>query len=105
MSKEIQKNNKYEITENDKDEIINQTKGYSGSDLIGVCREAAMMPLRDVDDIYNLNIESLREVMLKDFLCSIKLVKPSVNEKTLTHFVQWNKDYGSFQFDEKDLEN
>jgi len=73
--------------------------------LIGVCREAAMMPLRDVEDIFNIQVENLREVILKDFVTSIKLVKPSVNEKTLCHFKQWNHEYGSFQFEESDLDS
>ena len=64
-----------------------------------------MMPLRDIDDIFNIKIEHLREVCLKDFENSIKLVKASVNEKTLSHFQKWNTDYGSFQFDDQDLDS
>ena len=102
LEKERKNNNKYDITEEDIDDIINRTKGYSGSDLINVCKEAAMMPIRSIEDITNCKLEHLRGVNKKDFDEALANVKPSINEKTIEQYVIWNKTYGSFQFEDKD---
>lgn len=102
LRKEQEKNNKYDITEKDIEMIISMTKGYSGSDMISVCREAAMMPIRSIDDISNLQVDQLRSVSVDDFKFSIENVKPSVSDKTIGQYVQWNHEFGSFQFEDKD---
>ena len=102
LEKERKSNNKYEITDEDIDDIINKTKGYSGSDLINVCKEAAMMPIRSIEDITNCQVEHLRGVNKKDFDEALFNVKPSINEKSIEQYVEWNKNFGSFQFEDKD---
>ena len=102
LEKERKNNNKYDITENEIDDIINKTKGYSGSDLINVCKEAAMMPIRSIEDITNCQLEHLRGVTKNDFDEALLNVKPSINEKTIEQYVEWNKNFGSFQFEDKD---
>ena len=94
--------NKYDISNDDIEEIVKRTKGYSGSDLINVCKEAAMMPIRNIVDICNVDQGSLRGVCFKDFLESLDNVKKSVSEKTIGQYVTWNKEFGSFQFEDKD---
>jgi SpoVK/Ycf46/Vps4 family AAA+-type ATPase len=105
ISKEREKKSKYDIDEGDMEEILQRSKGYSGSDMINVCREAAMMPIRSVEDIFNLQVENLRDVNKGDFLTALNMVKPSVSEKTITQYIDWNRDFGSFQFDLKEIEN
>ena len=95
----------YELDEEAVTSLVNRTKGYSGSDMMSVLREAAMMPIRNIDDINNVQLDNLRGVNVKDFMDAIELVKPSVSEKTIAQYVQWNKDFGSFQFDEKENDN
>ena len=102
LEKERKSNNKYDITDEDIDDIINKTKGYSGSDLINVCKEAAMMPIRSIEDITNCQVEHLRGVNKKDFDEALFNVKPSINEKSIEQYVEWNKNFGSFQFEDKD---
>ena len=102
LEKERQNNNKYDITEDEIDDIINKTKGYSGSDLINVCKEAAMMPIRSIEDITSCQLEHLRGVTKNDFDEALFNVKPSINEKTIEQYVEWNKNFGSFQFEDKD---
>ena len=101
LTKEKEKNNKYDIEDKDIDEIVELTKGYSGSDMINVCREAAMMPIRSIEDISNLQLEHLRGVNKSDFIHSVENVKPSVSDKTIGQYIEWNKEFGSFQFEEK----
>lgn len=95
----------YEINEDSINSIVSKTKGYSGSDMMYVIKEAAMMPIRNIEDIYNIQLSNLRKVNSKDFYDAIDIVKPSVSDKTISQYVQWNKDFGSFQFEEKDSEN
>ena len=102
LEKERKNNNKYDITEEDINDIINRTKGYSGSDLINVCKEAAMMPIRSIEDITNCQLEHLRGVNKNDFDEALANVKPSINEKSIEQYVEWNKNFGSFQFEDKD---
>ena len=102
LEKERENNNKYDISEEDIDDIINKTKGYSGSDLFNVCKEAAMMPLRCIEDIINCEKENIRGVNKKDFDEALVNVKPSINEKSIEQYVEWNKNFGSFQFEDKD---
>ena len=102
LEKERKNNNKYDITDADIDDIISKTKGYSGSDLINVCKEAAMMPIRSIEDISNCQLEHLRGVNKNDFDEALFNVKPSINEKSIEQYVEWNKNFGSFQFEDKD---
>lgn len=96
---------KYDITEEELKEVINRTKGYSGSDMMGVCREAAMMPIRNIEDIFNLQLDNLRGINQEDFISALTVVKPSVSEKTINQYEQWNSEFGSFQFDYKEHNN
>ena len=102
LEKERKNNNKYDINENDILDIVNRTKGYSGSDLINVCKEAAMMPIRSIEDITNCVLENLRGVNKNDFDEALATVKPSINEKSIEQYIDWNKNFGSFQFEDKD---
>ena len=102
LEKERKSNNKYDITDEDINDIVSKTKGYSGSDLINVCKEAAMMPIRSIEDITNCQVEHLRGVNKSDFDEALFNVKPSINEKSIEQYVEWNKNFGSFQFEDKD---
>ncbi len=103
IKKEFENNNKYDIKENEMNEILKITKGYSGSDLMGVCREAAMMPIRSIEDILEVDLNNIRDVNLNDFQEAVNLIKPSVSEKNIGFYMEWNKNHGSFQFNEKDV--
>ena len=102
LEKERKNNNKYEINENDIDDIVNRTKGYSGSDLINVCKEAAMMPIRSIEDITNCQLEHLRGVNKQDFDEALTTVKPSINEKSIEQYMEWNRNFGSFQIENEE---
>jgi len=40
------------------------TRGYSGADLKSLSAEAAMIPLRSIDDIANVDIANIRALTL-----------------------------------------
>ena len=46
------------------------------------------MPIRSIEDIYNIQLDNLRGVNVQDFFEAINIVKPSVSEKTISQYVQ-----------------
>lgn len=90
--------NPHQINLDDKsiDELVALTKGYSGADLKALSTEAAMIPLRSIEDIANVDINNIRPLNLDDFKEALKNVKATVNSDDLEKFMEWNKKYGSF---------
>ncbi len=58
----------------DIDNLAERTEGYVGADIEGVCREAAMIALRD--DLH------VKNVKMEHFLSALEVVKPSVDKET-----------------------
>ncbi|MBU0457619.1 MAG: CDC48 family AAA ATPase [Nanoarchaeota archaeon] len=57
----------------DIDKLANKSKGYVGADIEGICREAAMIALRE-------DIKS-KEIKMEHFLKALDVVKPSVDKE------------------------
>ena len=94
-----------QMSEEEIDKLILLTKGYSGDDLKALSTEAAMMPLREITDVQNCEVGSIRPLKLKDFEEALKNVRMSVNQKDLNHFLDWNDSYGSFPIKEEDIKD
>ena len=87
----------------DFEELVRQTKGYSGADLHILCSEAALAPLRSLSDIRCVAAETLPPISLQDFLLALQAVRPSVASRDLEGLQRWNAEFGSFQMDQGDL--
>src|SRR3990167_4298780 len=61
------------------DALADLTEGYSGADLEGVCREAAMLSLRE-------NLEA-KEVFTKHFEAALENVKPSLEKEEIERHI------------------
>ena len=61
-----------------------------------------MMPIRSIEDITNCQLEHLRGVNKKDFDEALITVKPSINEKSIEQYMEWNKNFGSFQIENEE---
>ncbi|MFX1351343.1 MAG: AAA family ATPase [Promethearchaeota archaeon] len=81
----------------DFDELATLTEGYSGSDIALICRDAAMMPIRELDTAGTLTRKDItvRPVDREDFIKSMKKIKPTVSPDELQKYEEWTKDYAS----------
>ncbi|XWS08304.1 hypothetical protein CRYUN_Cryun41cG0068200 [Craigia yunnanensis] len=101
----MEKGRGYGLSELELDLICNLTDGYSGADMKNLVKEAMMGPIRDAvrddnngKDIRELEPEDLRPVALQDFKNALKKVRPSVSQKELVAYVEWNAKFGSMSF-------
>ncbi|CAL1270402.1 unnamed protein product [Larinioides sclopetarius] len=92
------KAHEHELSENDLQRICDETKGYSGSDVTHLCKEAAMGPIRCIgpENIKTVSLDQVRPINLNDFLDALKQVRASVAQDDLDYYMEWNKKFGSF---------
>ncbi len=84
------------LSDDDISWICEQTDGYSGADVDNLCREAALGPVRSVQDLSAINQEDdLRAVIRVDFADALTQVRASVSAKDLELYLDWNEAYGS----------
>lgn len=81
---------------------MQETDGYSGSDMHNLLKEAVMNPLRtlmqSIDDyskIDTINKDDIPPVRLQDFRTAMRHIRASVRPEDVTVFEDWNKDHGS----------
>lgn len=83
--------------------VVAATAGYSGSDLMHLCRDAALGPVRDAmqavridgGEIPEVRASDLRPIGLRDFAEALQHVRPSVNGSDLAAYEEWDAEYGS----------
>lgn len=95
MVKQLVSKYRHNIDESGLNEIAESTKGYSGSDMFNLCREASMEPLREIKDINNFNPADAREINVLDFINAMKQIRKSVSENDLEGYLKWNEQFGS----------
>jgi len=67
------------------DELVSKTEGYVGADIESVCREAAMLALRE--DM------TARDVKMKYFMEALKKVRPSASKDIEAMYQQFNENF------------
>jgi SpoVK/Ycf46/Vps4 family AAA+-type ATPase len=92
---------RYELTPEQVAVIVERSKGYSAADMHNLIVEAAMAPLRSVD-IMMATAENLRAVSYDDFLSALKTVKSSVSGEEVERYRNWNKKFGSTEFEQEE---
>ena len=85
---------KSELTESDIGEIAKKTDGYSFADLMAVCQEAAMEPMRTLDytQLATLKKENVPVLCAKHFDVALSKVPKSVSKKSIMDYERWNSD-------------
>jgi SpoVK/Ycf46/Vps4 family AAA+-type ATPase len=86
------------------EQLAEMTEGYSGSDLQVAMREASMMPMRRLLDIFspqqilemktNGNI-SVPRVTMNDFILAVQNTRPSVAANSIGRFKSWEEEFGN----------
>lgn len=76
-------------------ELAKLSEGYVGSDIAMVCREALMMPIRELDAAGALSDKNVkvRPVNRQDFLEALRGVKPVVSPSELIKFKDWAEEF------------
>ncbi|CAH0395767.1 unnamed protein product [Bemisia tabaci] len=84
------------LSERELTQVAKMTEGYSGSDLTGLAKDAALAPIRELqfDQVKNMDPCKVRKITFQDFVESLKRVRRSVSPSTLTAYEKWNQDYG-----------
>jgi len=77
-------------------DIITKTKGYSGSDLTQLCKDAAMGPIREKGaDIMNMTHAQLPPIGQHHFNDSLRNVRASCSGESLRTYNDWDMEFGS----------
>ncbi|XGW02504.1 hypothetical protein V3C99_014496 [Haemonchus contortus] len=90
---------KHSLEEKDYNRIAELTEGYSGADVRQLCAEAAMGPIRDVDNCSSMDIETIgtdeiRPISVTDFISAAEVVRPTVMSEDLTAYKLWDSKFG-----------
>jgi len=88
------KKSKNSITCEQLKEIARLTEGYSGSDLTQLTKDAAMTPLREMTSQQITRITTVRPINAKDFILSMKRVRPSTSAQSIVELDKWTRSYG-----------
>jgi len=83
-------------------ELSSLTEGFSNSDLLTLCKDASMEPIRELirkgdNSILNVDKNTIRNITIGDFKRSLhdNKVKGSVNLETLRTYDKWTTQFGS----------
>ncbi|XP_034192680.1 spastin isoform X2 [Osmia lignaria lignaria] len=84
------------LTPEELNEMALLTEGYSGSDLTGLAKDAALGPIRELnpDQVKELDLNSVRNITIQDFRDSLKRIRRSVSPASLAAYEKWSFEYG-----------
>ncbi|KAJ1675254.1 putative 26S proteasome subunit yta6 [Spiromyces aspiralis] len=95
LMKNLLKKTTNDITDEQIRDICEKTDGYSGSDMDGLCREAALGPVRSIRDIRNISVDEVRPMNYNDVIEALSQVRASVSNRDLAGYEEWNEQFGS----------
>jgi len=77
-------------------QIARETEGYSSSDLTALAKDAALGPIRDLDQnlVRTVDVSKVRKISVRDFSDSLRRIRCSVPGDLLNRLQQWNRQYG-----------
>ncbi|KAG7279796.1 hypothetical protein CRUP_013706 [Coryphaenoides rupestris] len=78
------------------EDVVVAAEGFSGADMMQLCREAALGPIRSIQlgDIATINADHVRPILYRDFQDALKTVRPSVSPRDLELYEEWNRTFG-----------
>jgi SpoVK/Ycf46/Vps4 family AAA+-type ATPase len=70
-------------------------RGFSGSDITALAKDAAMGPLRSLGDaLLHMSMDEIRPIELSDFVASLATIRPSVSKSSLKEYEDWAREFG-----------
>ena len=70
-------------------------KGFSGSDLTALAKDAALGPLRNLGEaLLHTPKEQIRPICAQDFEASLRSIRPSVSRDGLKAYEDWAAKFG-----------
>ncbi|GAA33137.2 spastin [Clonorchis sinensis] len=96
LLKLLEKNVNHSLSRTDVERIARGTEGFSTSDLKELAKEAALQPIREISttQLRTISEHEVRPLALKDFIQSLKFVRPSVSGASLAPYESWNQQFG-----------
>ncbi|KAK9143647.1 hypothetical protein Syun_013047 [Stephania yunnanensis] len=80
----------------DLEKLVQETEGYSGSDLQALCEEAAMAPIRELGQkILTVKADQVRPLRYADFQKAMTIIRPSLQKSKWEELERWNKEFGA----------
>lgn len=93
---------RWSLSTNDIDALGRKTINFSGSDMKALCREASLMPLRELGSrVSNIKASEVRACERNDFEQALRIVRPSSNKKQIQELEAWNREFGSQKSESK----
>ena len=75
-------------------ELAGLTSNYTCSDIALLCREAAMLPIREINlEKTSITQNPLRPITVEDFQKSLAQIKPTVRPQELQRYEEWQKNF------------
>ncbi|KAK6005413.1 hypothetical protein QM012_007055 [Aureobasidium pullulans] len=85
---------KHNISDEDLNELVYLTEGFSGSDITALAKDAAMGPLRSLGEkLLHMSPDDIRPIDVTDFKASLINIRPSVSASGLKEFEDWAKEF------------
>lgn len=86
----------YNLSAAEFQKLVQQTEGYSGSDLTALAKDAALGPLRSLGEtLLDTPADQVRPIQFHDFVVALQSIRPSVSPQSLLAFEEWNREYGA----------
>lgn len=86
----------FSLPSGDLERLVEETEGYSGSDLQALCEEAAMMPIRELGSkILTVEANKVRRLKYGDFKNAMTVIRPSYQKSKWEELEKWNQNFGS----------
>jgi len=92
--------NETSLSEEEVQELVKRTAGYSGADIQNLCQEAALGPIREltgVKDISSVDPSDVREISFRHFEGAFRVVRPSVAPSEVEGYLEWDRMFGSMK--------
>lgn len=86
----------WSLSNADFDTLSRRTAHFSGSDIKALCREASLMPLRELGErVSQVHASEVRACNIGDFEAAVQIVRPSSNRGQIAELEKWNMEFGS----------